>query len=72
MDEFFAPPKSLSEPMNVPTKTLMGPGPSNMPKRVQDALNNPILGHLHPECLKVLLTTLAYNHKPKRKSAYFD
>lgn len=32
----------------------MGPGPSNLPERVRVALSNPILGHLHPECLKIM------------------
>lgn len=32
---------------------LMGAGPSNSCKRVLDAMSNPIIGHLHTECLKV-------------------
>lgn len=38
----------------VPSKTLMGPGPSNCSQRVLDALSNPLLGHMHPECLEIM------------------
>lgn len=48
------PPDSLKSPLVVPTKTMMGPGPSNLSERVRTALSNPILGHLHPECLKIM------------------
>ncbi|XP_037959842.1 serine--pyruvate aminotransferase, mitochondrial [Teleopsis dalmanni] len=48
------PPKSLQQPLYVPNKTLMGPGPSNYSQRVLDALSNPVLGHLHPECLQIM------------------
>lgn len=33
---------------------MMGPGPSNLSERVRVALGNPILGHLHPECLRIM------------------
>lgn len=49
-----SPPTALLQPMQVPLKTLMGPGPSNAPQRVLDALARPILGHLHPETLKIM------------------
>lgn len=49
-----SPPASLRSPLVVPEKTMMGPGPSNLPERVRKALGNPILGHLHPECLKIM------------------
>lgn len=48
------PPESLKAPLVVPSKLMMGPGPSNLPERVRVALSNPILGHLHPECLKIM------------------
>ena len=48
-----APPPSLSEPLNVPQKTMTGPGPSNVSERVLQAQALPTLGHLHPEFTKV-------------------
>lgn len=47
-------PAVLREPLVVPNKLLMGPGPSNAPQRVLDAMARPILGHLHPETLKIM------------------
>lgn len=47
-------PEVLNSPLVVPTKTMMGPGPSNLSDRVRLALSHPILGHLHPECLKIM------------------
>lgn len=47
------PPLCLKRSLYVPNKTLMGPGPSNCSQRVLTALSNPVLGHLHPECLQV-------------------
>lgn len=49
----ITPPKSLKKPLEVPEKLMMGPGPSNYPQRVRDAMSKPILGHLHPETLQV-------------------
>lgn len=48
-----SPPKCLMKPMDVPSKLLMGPGPSNCPPRVLAAGSLPMLGHLHPEFTKV-------------------
>ena len=31
-----------------PKRTLMGPGPSDVPQRILDALGRPTLGHLDP------------------------
>ena len=48
------PPQVLSVPLVVPSKTLMGPGPSNCPPSVLQSLSLPVLGHLHPECTKIM------------------
>ncbi|XP_055920417.1 alanine--glyoxylate aminotransferase [Eupeodes corollae] len=48
------PPLVLKRQLLVPNKTLMGPGPSNCSQRVLDAMANPVLGHLHPECLQIM------------------
>lgn len=42
---------------------LMGAGPSNSCERVLNAMSNPIIGHLHAECLKVGETLLYNNTK---------
>ncbi|XP_066993748.1 alanine--glyoxylate aminotransferase [Anabrus simplex] len=47
-------PSSLMKPLVVPNKLLMGPGPSNCPPRVLQALGLPVLGHLHPECTTIM------------------
>ncbi|XP_053682007.1 alanine--glyoxylate aminotransferase [Sabethes cyaneus] len=54
MEYNVAAPAALRQPLAVPEKLLMGPGPSNAPQRVLDALSRPILGHLHPETLKIM------------------
>lgn len=48
------PPPSLSEALNIPQKTLAGPGPSNVSERVLKAQSQPTIGHLHPEFCKVM------------------
>jgi len=50
----ISPPASLEEPLNVPLKTMTGPGPSNVSQRVLDAQALPTLGHLHPEFTKIM------------------
>lgn len=48
------PPKELSRKLQLPVKTLMGPGPTNCSKRVLRALQNQVLGHLHPEICELM------------------
>ncbi|EDW00110.1 alanine--glyoxylate aminotransferase [Drosophila grimshawi] len=48
------PPLVLKRQLFVPSKTLMGPGPSNCSQRVLEAMSNPVLGHMHPECLQIM------------------
>ncbi|EDW62300.1 serine--pyruvate aminotransferase, mitochondrial [Drosophila novamexicana] len=48
------PPLVLKRALFVPSKTLMGPGPSNCSQRVLEAMSNPVLGHMHPECLQIM------------------
>jgi len=47
-------PKSLMKPLDLPHKLLMGPGPSNCPPRVLAAGALPMIGHLHPEFIKIM------------------
>lgn len=46
-------PDCLTKPMFVREKRLLGAGPSNPPNNVLKALSQPMMGHLHPETLKV-------------------
>ena len=48
-------PEILKTPMSIPEKTLLGPGPSNVPDRVLKAMALPTIGHLHPEFTKVII-----------------
>ena len=52
-------PEILKTPMSIPEKTLLGPGPSNVPDRVLKAMALPTIGHLHPEFTKVIIALFA-------------
>jgi hypothetical protein len=52
------PPQVLKQPIHVPVKIMMGPGPSNVSDRVLQAQALPTIGHLHPEYCKVLFKEL--------------
>lgn len=47
------PPKVLKNPLKIPKKKLMGPGPSNCSPRVLNALGQNVLGHMHSEVFQV-------------------
>lgn len=49
------PPKILQTKLQLPIKTLTGPGPTNCSKRVLQSLQNQIIGHLHPEICQVII-----------------
>ncbi|XP_032817996.1 alanine--glyoxylate aminotransferase [Petromyzon marinus] len=49
-----SPPQELLSPLRVPTRLLLGPGPSNSSARVRAAGALPLLGHLHPEFCQVM------------------
>jgi len=42
------------KPLNPPTRTLLGPGPSNIHPRVQMAMLAPIVGHLDPYFVTIM------------------
>ena len=46
-------PECLTLPIQVPSKLLMGAGPSNASESVLNAGSLPLLGHLHTEFIKV-------------------
>src|SRR3954469_12139423 len=43
-----------AEPLNVPQRVLLGPGPSDVPPRVLLAMAQPTLGHLDPLYLRIM------------------
>ena len=68
----YEPPQCLAKPLDVPSKLLMGAGPSNAAENVLRAGALPLLGHLHTEFVQVLLPFNSYNDKPAiRKSFCF-
>src|SRR3954470_17955973 len=40
--------------INVPQRTLLGPGPSDVPPRILEALSKPTIGHLDPVFLQIM------------------
>lgn len=54
------PPKILQTKLQLPIKTLTGPGPTNCSKRVLQSLQNQIIGHLHPEICQVIIFFFVY------------
>ena len=53
------PPTLAMSPFQPPHRTLMGPGPSDVPQRVLDALARPTIGHLDPEFIRLMDETKA-------------
>lgn len=47
------------QPLNPPSRILLGPGPSNIHPRVQQAMLAPLLGHLDPYFLSVMEDTMS-------------
>ncbi len=45
--------------LNPPSRILMGPGPSNVPPRVQSAMTAPLLGYFDPYFFKVMDSTMS-------------
>ncbi|MEM1083345.1 MAG: alanine--glyoxylate aminotransferase family protein [Verrucomicrobiota bacterium] len=45
--------------MNIPERTLMGPGPSTVPQRILQAMARPTLGHLDPRYIEIMDDTCA-------------
>ncbi|CAK9829186.1 Alanine--glyoxylate aminotransferase [Anthophora retusa] len=48
------PPKILRTKLQLPVKTLMGPGPTNCSKRVLQSLQHQVIGHLHSEVCQLM------------------
>ena len=54
------PPKCFQSALQIPTKLLMGAGPSNAAESVLKAGSLPLLGHLHTEFVKVNICLFFY------------
>ncbi|XP_062438919.1 alanine--glyoxylate aminotransferase [Rhea pennata] len=50
----IAPPERLRQPLAVPQRLLLGPGPSNVPPRVLAAAGRQLVGHTTPEMLQIM------------------
>ncbi|VDM83217.1 unnamed protein product, partial [Strongylus vulgaris] len=48
------PPACLQKDMVIPPRQLFGPGPSNMRDVIAESQSRSLLGHLHPEFIKVM------------------
>ncbi|KAE8604528.1 hypothetical protein XENTR_v10014735 [Xenopus tropicalis] len=48
------PPSALLQPLNVPQRLMLGPGPSNVPPRIQAAGALQLIGHMHPEMFQIM------------------
>lgn len=44
----------MVKPLNVPSRILMGPGPSDVHPRVLQAMATPMIGHMDPEFMKIM------------------
>ncbi|XP_069583833.1 alanine--glyoxylate aminotransferase [Ranitomeya imitator] len=48
------PSPALQQPLHVPQRLMLGPGPSNVPPRVQAAGAQQVIGHMHPEMFQIM------------------
>lgn len=46
--------RPLLPALSMPQRTLMGPGPSNVPGPVLDAMTQPVVGHLDPAFIEIM------------------
>ena len=65
------PPKIAS--FQPPSRTLMGPGPSDVPQRILDAMSRPTIGHLDPafsDMMEQTKTLLRYAFQTENKLTF--
>ncbi|XP_044290916.1 serine--pyruvate aminotransferase [Varanus komodoensis] len=48
------PPALLVQPLFVPERLLLGPGPSNSPPRILSAGGRQLIGHMHKEMIQIM------------------
>jgi alanine-glyoxylate transaminase/serine-glyoxylate transaminase/serine-pyruvate transaminase len=46
--------ETLIPPLDIPQRVLLGPGPSDVPPRILEALGRPTIGHLDPVFLRIM------------------
>ncbi len=69
MNQFSIQPQNYAH-LNVPTRLLLGPGPSLVDPRVLQVMGTPLLGHLDPKFLEIMDHTqemLRYVYQTKNK-----
>nr|XP_020643104.1 serine--pyruvate aminotransferase [Pogona vitticeps] len=49
-----SPPPPLLQPLSVPDRLLLGPGPSNPPPRILSAGGRQLIGHMHKEMIQIM------------------
>ncbi|XP_075773978.1 alanine--glyoxylate aminotransferase [Pelodiscus sinensis] len=49
-----APPEALRQPLAIPDRLLLGPGPSTVPPRILAAGGRQLIGHLHKEMFQIM------------------
>ncbi|XP_032125387.1 serine--pyruvate aminotransferase isoform X1 [Sapajus apella] len=49
-----APPTALLKPLSIPTRLLLGPGPSSLPPRTMAAGGLQMIGHMHREMYQIM------------------
>ena len=54
MPELSTPSPTLIPLFDAPVRTLMGPGPSDVPARILQAMSRPTIGHLDPEFVRMM------------------
>lgn len=64
-----APPEALLKPLSVPSRLLLGPGPSNLAPRVQAAGGLQMIGHMHQDMYQVGLRGRSVHTHPRRGTA---
>ncbi|XP_053565881.1 alanine--glyoxylate aminotransferase [Bombina bombina] len=48
------PPPALLQPLHIPQRLMLGPGPSNVPPRIQLAGAQQVIGHMHSEMFQIM------------------
>ncbi|KAG8580659.1 hypothetical protein GDO81_007379 [Engystomops pustulosus] len=48
------PSTALLQPLHVPQRLMLGPGPSNVSPRIQAAGGLHVIGHMHPEMFQIM------------------
>ncbi|XP_061492498.1 alanine--glyoxylate aminotransferase [Rhineura floridana] len=53
-NQWVPPPAPLLQPLSIPDRLLLGPGPSNSPPRILSAGGRQLIGHVHKEMIQIM------------------